>query len=59
LLTTDCRNTPSNTHPEDEDFVDAPGKDGNASLPEQVKRPNPGKKKKKKMMMIIIIITRC
>jgi hypothetical protein len=31
--------------------VDAPGKDGNASMPEQVKRPNPWK-----MMMILIII---
>jgi hypothetical protein len=33
--------------------VDDPGKDGNASMPEQVKRPNPWKKK---MMMMIIII---
>ena len=30
--------------------MDAPGKDGNASMPEQVKRPNPW------MIMIIIII---
>jgi hypothetical protein len=36
--------------------VDAPENDGNASMPEQVKRPNPWRKKKKKMMMIIIII---
>jgi hypothetical protein len=28
--------------------VDAPGKDGNASMPEQVKRPNPWRK----MMMM-------
>jgi hypothetical protein len=27
--------------------VDAPGNDGNASMPEQVKRPNHKKKKKK------------
>jgi hypothetical protein len=32
-------------------MVDAPGKDGNASMPEQVKRPNPWRKKKKMMMM--------
>jgi hypothetical protein len=25
-------------------LVDAPGKDGNASMPEQVKRPNPWRK---------------
>jgi galactose-1-phosphate uridylyltransferase len=35
--------------------VDAP-EDGNASMPEQVKRPNPWRKKKKKMMMIKIKI---
>jgi hypothetical protein len=28
--------------------VDAPGNDGNALMPEQVKQPNPWKKKKKK-----------
>jgi hypothetical protein len=32
--------------------VDAPGKDGNASMPEQVKRPNPWRK----IIIIIIII---
>ena len=47
-ITTDCRNTPSTTNPEDEEIVDAPGKDGNASMPEQVKRPNPWRK----MMMM-------
>jgi hypothetical protein len=31
--------------------VDAPGNDGNASMPEQVKRPNPWKK----MMMMMMI----
>jgi len=40
-ITTDCRNTPLTTNPEDEEFVDAPGNDGNASMPEQVKRSNP------------------
>jgi hypothetical protein len=41
--------------------VDAPGNDGKASIPEQVKRPNPWKKKKKnknkkkkKMMMMMM-----
>jgi len=32
--------------------VDAPGNDGNASMPEQVKRPNPWRK----MMIIYIYI---
>jgi hypothetical protein len=31
-------------------MVDAPGKDGNASMPEQVKRPNPW------MMMMMMMI---
>jgi len=46
--TPDCRNTPSTTNPEDEVIVDAPGNDGNASMLEQVKRPNPW------MMMMIM-----
>jgi hypothetical protein len=33
-------------------IVDDPGKDGNASTPEQVKRPNPWKK----MMMMMKIL---
>ena len=37
----DCRNTPSNTKLEEEGIVDAPVKDGHASMPERVKRPNP------------------
>ena len=48
--TPDSRNTPLTTNLEEEEIVDAPGNDGNASMPEQVKRPNPWKKKK--MMMI-------
>jgi len=48
--TTDSRNTPSTTNLEEEDIVDAPGNDGNASMPEQVKRPNPWRK----MMMMIM-----
>jgi len=42
--TPDCRNTPSTTNREEEEIVDAPGNDGNASMPEQVKRPNPWRK---------------
>jgi hypothetical protein len=34
--------------------VDASVNDGNVSMLEQVKRPNPWKKKKKKMMMMIL-----
>jgi hypothetical protein len=45
---------------EEEEIVDALGNDGNASLPEQVKRPNPWgkkkKKKKKKMMMMMMMM---
>ena len=33
-----------NYKPEDKEIVDAPGKVGKASMPEQVKRPNPWKK---------------
>jgi len=42
--TPDCRNTPSTRNLEEEEIVDAPGNDGNASMPEQVKRPNPWRK---------------
>jgi len=38
------RNTPSTTNLEEEEIVDAPGNDGNASMLEQVKRPNPWRK---------------
>jgi hypothetical protein len=44
---------PSTTDLEEEEIVDAPGNDGNASMPEQVRRPSPWKKKKMKMMMMI------
>jgi hypothetical protein len=49
--TPDCRNTSSTTNPEGEEIVDAPGKDGNASMPEQVKRPTPWRK------MIMMMMT--
>jgi hypothetical protein len=45
------RNTPSTTNLEEEEIVDAPGNDGNASMPEQVKRPIPCR-----IIIIIIII---
>jgi hypothetical protein len=49
--TPDCRNTPSTANLEEEEIVDVLGNDGNASMPEQVKRPNPWK-----MMMIMMMI---
>jgi hypothetical protein len=36
--------TPSPTKLQEEEIVDAPGNDGNASMPEQVKRPKPWRK---------------
>jgi len=51
-ITTDSRNKTSTTNPEDEEAVDAPGKDDNASMPEHVKRRNPWRK----MIIVIIII---
>jgi hypothetical protein len=43
--TPDFQNTSSTTNLEGEEIMDAPGKDGNASMPEQVNRPNPWRKK--------------
>jgi len=51
--TPDSRNTPSTTNLEQEEIVDASGNDGNASMPEQVKRPNPWRKI---MMMIMFVL---
>ena len=45
----DSQNTPSTRNLEEEEIVDAPGNGGNASMPEQVKRPNPWRK----MMMMV------
>jgi hypothetical protein len=47
--TPDFRNTPSATNLEKEEIVDAPRNDGNASMPEEVNRPNLWRK----MMMIM------
>jgi len=55
-ITTDSLNTPSTSNAEDEDIVYAPGKYGDASMPDQVKRPNPLKKMIMMMMMMIMII---
>jgi len=44
------------TNPGDEEIVDGPGKYGNASMPEQVKRPNPQRKKKKMMIMVMMMM---
>ena len=56
--TPDCRNTPSNINLEEEEIVDDLRNDGNASMPEQVKRPNPWKKKKKTMMMMMMMMNK-
>jgi hypothetical protein len=45
--TLNSRNTPSATNLEEDEIVDAPGNDGNTSMPEEVKRSNPWRKKKK------------
>ena len=54
--TPDSRNRLSITSLEEEEIVDALGNDGNASMPEQVKRPNPWKKKKKMMMIMVMMM---
>jgi hypothetical protein len=51
--TPDFRNKPSTTNLEGEEIVDTPAKDGNTSMPEQVKRPNTWTKM---VMMRITII---
>jgi hypothetical protein len=51
----ESRNTPSTTNLEEEEIVDAPGNDGNASMPEEVRRPKPWKKMMMMTMMILMI----
>jgi len=41
---------PLTTNLDEEEIVDAPGNDGKASMPEQVKRPNP-------WMMMMMMMT--
>ena len=45
-----------NYKPRGEEIVDAPGNDGNASMPEQVKRPNPWKMKMMVMMIMMMMM---
>jgi len=49
--TPDLRNTPSTTNFEEGEIVDALGNDGNESMLEQVKRPNPWKN----LMMMVMM----
>jgi hypothetical protein len=46
---------PPSTNLEEEEIVDALGNDGNASMPEQVNRPNP----RRMMIMMMMIIIMC
>jgi hypothetical protein len=48
------RKTSSTANLEEDEIVDAPGNDGNSSMPEQVKRPNPWRKMMMVMMKYII-----
>ena len=48
--TPDSRNKPSTTNLEVEEIMDALGNDGDASMPEQVNRPNPWRKSMMMMM---------
>ena len=41
IIGIESRNTPSTTNLVDEEIVDCLGNDGNASMQERVKRPNP------------------
>jgi len=42
--------------PREEGIADAPGNDDNASMPEQVKLPNPWRKMMMMMMMMMICL---
>jgi hypothetical protein len=42
--TPDSRNTPTTTDLKEEEIVDDPENDGNASMPEQIKQPDPQRK---------------
>jgi len=46
---------PSTTNLEEEEIVDAAGNDGNASMPEKVKRPNTWRKMMTIMMMMMML----
>jgi hypothetical protein len=53
--TPDFRITPSTTHLEEEEIVDAPGKDGNGSMAEKFKRPNAWRKMVMMMMTMRVV----
>ena len=53
--TPDSRNTPSTTNFEEEEIMGALGNDDNASMPEQLRRPNPWRKMMMMMMMMMKI----
>jgi hypothetical protein len=46
---------PSTTNPEEEEIVDVPENNGNAWMPEQVKRPNPWKMMTLMLMMMMTV----
>jgi hypothetical protein len=50
---------PSTTNLEEEDIVDAPRNDGNASMPEQVKRPNPWRKMMMRISTSVNLMLHC
>ena len=52
----DSRNTPSNINHEEEEIVVDLRNNGNASLPEQVKRPNPWQKMMKKIDTVVTLV---
>jgi len=54
--TPEFRNTPSTTNLQEEEIVDALEKDGNASMLEKSKRPNPLRKMMRKMMMMVMMM---
>jgi hypothetical protein len=54
--TPDSRNTSSTTNLEEEEILDARGNDGNASMAEKVKRPNPWRKMMIMMIMMMMIM---
>ena len=56
--TPDFRNTPSTTGLVEDEIVDALGNDVNASMPEQVNRPNPWRKMMMMMMTMLNFVLR-
>jgi hypothetical protein len=56
--TPEFRNTPSTTNLEEEEIVDAPGNDDNASMPEEVKRHNPRRKVMMMIMTMMMVISK-